>query len=161
LTVGFGETRAPIGRQINLRTSALATDLEIVSTWSAPMTPVPITPRRITVMLAESIRLLRIQGKNAGDKGWLQAVHLHRHHNLVHRRTDEAISLYRSRLATISNGDTDLRPIDICSCDKIEIVSEDIEDDVSDDLANFAWREPDPTSLTNLKSLSSMRPLDR
>jgi hypothetical protein len=36
-----------------------------------------------------------------------------------------------------------LRPIDICSCDKIEIVSEDIEDDVSDDLANFAWREPD------------------
>ena len=63
-------------------------------------------------------------------------------HHIIPSSMALAISLYRSRLATISNGDTDLRPIDICSCDKVEIVSEDIEDDVSDDLANFAWREP-------------------
>src|ERR1700757_4984896 len=48
----------PTSISATAHTSALAIDLEIVSTWSAPMTPVPITPIRIVVMLTESRRLL-------------------------------------------------------------------------------------------------------
>ena len=34
-----------------------------------------------------------------------------------------------------------MRPIDVCSCDEIEIVSEDVEGDMRDDFTNFAWGE--------------------
>jgi len=40
-----------------------------------------------------------------------------------------------------SNVHTDLRPIDVCSGDEIEIVSEDVEGDMRDDFTNFAWGE--------------------
>lgn len=52
-----------------------------------------------------------------------------------------APSLSSSAFLLSSNVNTDLRPIDICSCDEIEIVSEDVEGYMGHDLTNFARRE--------------------